>query len=820
MQERNNVYYMPKRQEIHLAQILERPLTVVEAPSGFGKTTAVREYLRANKGDCAEYWYTALGEPEAIAWDGICAMLAKIDPAVAFRLKQLGVPQSETFFQMINLLRELDCTVPTVLVIDNYHLLQSEKTAEFIASFSLHGNSDLHVVIITQQLSQDFWNPHYNSGVAAINASVFFFNREDIDAYFRLAGVTLSVEELEHMYRTTEGWIAALRLQLMNYLQYGEVQSEQSLDKLIETTIWKHYSEQEREFMLGVSMFESITIRQAQILLGGDELPDYARRLFESAFITYYPETRSYSVHAVLRSFLSAQIENLPDEARRDIRRRTGRIFLASGQNYAALAHFFEAGEYDEMLEVPLRGSELVGAESIKLAVRILEAVPAETLSAHPEIMMVFAFYLFLRGRYEQFGYCCAMISSALENPEISKLSAAEVKRLAGEFALLLSFTEFNDIEKMSIKHNEAAELVPYSTLFDFNDAWTFGTPSVMYLFWSREGLLDEKIRQMDESMPCYTRLARGHGTGAASLMRAEAMLLRGDLESAEALCHKTLYLAGDKNQDALCMGAELTLGRIAVLRGDSYGYNAAHEHIRQIAMTGTELSRYSAADQCAALLSLNLGAVEGTAGWLREKEQIDRRVYEVAAPYCLMLYGRVLLAEGNYSKLSGLASSVISMAEEMNLLLPKLCYLVFLAVAKQKTGNQAEAVEYLERALAFVLPDKLYLLIAEHGKALVPLLSEVKVADEYKKDIAAIRSLSYKFDSGIVQIQRFIKKNDTGSLTPREREIAQLAKNGFTNSEIGDSLFISANTVKMTLKKVYIKLDIHSREQLKDRAF
>ena len=146
-------------------------------------------------------------------------------------------------------------------------------------------------------------------------------------------------------------------------------------------------------------------------------------------------------------------------------------------------------------------------------------------------------------------------------------------------------------------------------------------------------------------------------------------------------------------------------------------------------------------------------------------------------------------------------------------------------ARAQLSDGNRAEAlfraaVDHLSRARVHAELARTHLLFGEwlrRGNRRTAARTELQTAYEMftAMDLQGFAGRTY----GELQAAGATVRRPTAEghdLTAQETHIARLARNGLSNSEIGAQLFISARTVEWHLRKVFAKLGVTSRRQLR----
>jgi len=86
------------------------------------------------------------------------------------------------------------------------------------------------------------------------------------------------------------------------------------------------------------------------------------------------------------------------------------------------------------------------------------------------------------------------------------------------------------------------------------------------------------------------------------------------------------------------------------------------------------------------------------------------------------------------------------------------------------------------------------------------------------RNDLADLSALCIHLSTKLATLRvkpKTFKSTENHPLTPRELQIAKLVAQGFTNGEIAEKIWITPNSVKQALKRMFRKLEVSSRAEM-----
>ena len=803
-----DIKYFPKPLMEKLEQLKSYPMTLLEAQSGFGKTTAMHHFFETRKLEAIPLYKHAFdADTPDEAWRHFCELIAAFDQESADALTAVGMPDEDTMSDIKRVMRSLSCPDETYLFLDDFQLWRMPQPCEFLMALSLHQGENLHIVVATHPYSSEQRTALLQNGLMwTMWEDEFAFTREDTDAYYRQAGLSLTGSQLDEVAHLTGGWVIALYLQMEHLIKTGAFEHG-GMEALMEKSFWGSLSEAEQKFLLEISIFPRFTLTQATAFSGltAEETDNRLRE--KRFFICYDRESRSYAMHTQLKKLLAERFVLLTEERQKEIFLMGGEQAQKAGDRMNTLRFYYQADARERLFALPLTSYDIADAVDETTTPMILDMLvntPYETKVHYPKALIPLAFTLFFLGENKELLRRVDEIESVIAE---SVLSEKEKNALRGEMELLLSFLEYNRIDDMSVRHRRALTLLGGSaTLINVKSTWTFGSPSVLYMFWREIGKLNAELAQMDECMPFYYQLTRGHGTGAELVMRAEALLYRGETQTAETLCYRAVFTADSKRQSSISQCGVFTLARIAILKGNAPMLEESLHTLADCASRNTEdLCRFTY-DLAHGYLSLLLGKTGNLAPWLLEGRIDDKRLVIMAQPFAHILYGRVLLEQEEYQKLLGVGEYVLGISSIFPNLLPQVYIKIYMAGALIALRQTKEAGARLGEALALALPDGLILPFAENYVAIKKLLPESDCPQEVRDTIAALaRTLA----AGVETL-------NGGGFTPRERELIAFIQQGVLDNELlSKKMLASVSTVRKLLAKVYLKTETSTKAEL-----
>ena len=408
--------YFTDRLTQSLKAIAENTLTLVEAPMGYGKTVAVREYVRSRK--ARTVWVavpdastdagagsrtnTRAAQGENAFWRDFCRALGKAFPENADTVESLarvGYPRDAVLAgAACELLLQLDFGPETLLVVDDIHCLSDTEGGGMGALCALlvrHRVEHLHLVLISREGGRESGRESESESgcdsgqetrkggqafvaaqdTALIDRQTLALNAEDIRAYYALCGLPITEQGAAALHAATGGWISALYLCLLHCSEDGArvlpdpsvlFKTPASVDTLLEKALFSRLPEAVRHMLLILSPLECFTAEQAVFLLSekgrqGDEGEPQAPFVVSEAlaslvrhnsFITQDEESGVYTLHSLFRHSLQQGFAKLSPERRTAIHSRCADWFLLTQEMIPAMEACAAAQEYERALTV------------------------------------------------------------------------------------------------------------------------------------------------------------------------------------------------------------------------------------------------------------------------------------------------------------------------------------------------------------------------------------------------------------------------------------------------------------------------------------
>ncbi len=802
-----------------LSVIHAKPVSFIHAPMGYGKTVAVREYLREH--NVQAIWVSVLTQDQRAFWQDFCCALRRSLPkeiAILEALEKLGYPSDAVKMDTARgMFARLQFPSNTVLVFDDVHILPESKAEQLVQLCLLLVRQSLFppiVFISRHSPGQTLAEPLLKGLIKEVEPALFVYNKEEIQAYFKQCGIPLNEKDATQLLKTTGGWISALYLYMLHYSQHGKLSAPTELTALLASQVFDTLQNEARHLLLVLSPLESFTVSQAKISCTNAEaiLADVFRR---NAFIDYDPVTESYMLHTLFRDFLSKHFNELPIELQQEVYLRNAKWLVQHDEIRKAvklLRKVNDGAETLDLLNTVVQNLPVTEGNGLLLA--LFRTCRPDLMDHYPGVMFRYAMAALSAKDMLTFSDLLTRLKrycASLPNDD----TVANSWR--GEMELLLAFTKYNDIMAMSVHHKQAAVFfrqskIKSSRLFG-QDPWTLGSPSILYMLHRESGRLEEELKQIRDSLPHYSRLTGMHGAGAEDIMLAEALYNAGEFESAEVTSHQALSTAQEYSQIGIEICARFLLARLRMLHGE---YDQSMNQLRIMRERVEEEKAFSllkTMDLCIGFLHMSIHRPEKIPNWLLQG--CEEKLYAFAGGWAYLVQGGALLLAGGHAELVALFSKLLRKGTYSRNLMFSIYANLFIAAGNSGLGLYAKADTALFAALDLALPDKIYMPFVTNSTFL-PQLKSLKKDESYGYDVRRILQLSTKLEkvrNGIVS--NYFSENNR-PLTPRERELVRLAMTGMTYKKIASAAGLAPNSVKRYFAALYKKLGINNREQLK----
>ena len=796
-------------------------LSALEAPAGYGKTTAIRRLF--GESDAAVCWFTAVEGMEDNSFRWFIRQIGAIDETAARRLQDLGYLNRSNAEQAARILSRMRPSGTLTLVFDNFQFALQSWQPQVLDALAKCGEGGLRTVFISQNFGRlrDVLNALEGS-VCYIRSRDLLLSEGDVGAYARQLGIPATGEEIRAIHRVTNGWTAAVALYLEDLRDGLSRGGVEGLDDLLASTFWQKLTDGQRQALLRLCLFDQLSLPTLNTLVPEDLLSreELSLLLRRAPLILYRDTKKTYYPHELLTAFLRRRLAEADEAFRGEVLRASAGVFRAYGMTREAVSCYYRAGDYEAILScelVCLITEQFDGVSYTRLARTVLDECPPHVQERHPYSLLRLCYALYAGCDFDAFHGQMQRVRELLARCE-------DAPQLLGEWHLMNALDCFPDLDAMKAEYETAEKLMRGpSKVFVKEEPFLFGCTSMWYLFYAKPGTMLETADKLAEAMKVYNRLTNGHGAGAAEIYRGEAYSVQGRFEESDIQAYQAAFLSEQSQNATATYGAALLLGINAIYRSDMVGLQKAIDYLENKAqgyafLRGTSLGTYMVETVRGYLLGLMMETGR-SALWTRgEADSLaDLTFTNFMIKTCRITD---LLLKKEYKRAIASVEAALQLDSRLISTSTRNFMYCGLALSYMAIGRLLMAAKYLDMALTIAGQDRNYTFLACFRKYFQVLFLMPHIASKHAATISEIRALDIRYTRAdeshiFAMLDEVPELQEDLDLTRREREVAELAAKGLRNPEIAKELGISENTVKHHLKIAFQKMNIDRRGKL-----
>lgn len=840
------------------------PLTLICAPAGYGKTTFTRQYLQEE--DVSFAWLSleaADNDPQRFLRYLVAALrtvIADFADQLFQALSRSGtVGLEQAVSTVINALSDQAQNV--ILVLDDYHEIREPVIHQSVGFLLEHSPSNFSVVITTRREPPlPLARLRARRQLQEVDTRQLRFIDQDLADYLQLLAITdIDVEHIQQLNKLTEGWIAGLQLALVAVRDEAgfrrRLQEFSGRDRFIMDYLVGEVLEGEdlemQQFLLRTSILPRINASLAAAVCDLNEsraqelLQDLLRR---NMFVFSLDNQQQwYRYHKLFADLMQHQLARSGANTVSEAHIAASTWYERQMMLEPAMEHALQSGSIQLIANIVDRhGDDMIRSLQGPVLFRWGQNLPEPVISgAGPLRLIPLIISAIVSGqpippRWEQ---------RARELHEGASELGAGAHSLAVLLACLDAMTsarkrDFNGALRRLQELDQHFHMDPDNPflhqmymLFSATIAYWQGNltrsdallteilppliqsrngamyfPAVLNLVIARcqqadmEGARHSLLSALDTVSEWSWQHTVGHGWLA--LGQGDIYFEQFQLQDATAAYQLAARLTRDSPTNTIYLLAQARLALIAGLEGkadtDGVGQVMAEEHRANNSFIMAEY------DWRIAEMLIGLQRLDEADAWLA---RCNISINDEPAPGLECLYlclARLAVCRQQGMIVWPLLSRVLEVAtnngrEWVRLEAELLQGLLLLA-----SGKTRQARERLRAIIEEAGNHGCTRFLYHPAPGMSQLLGDLR---QQLPDQPLIESL-FKAHAVAAPAGGLTDAPVTEALSPKERKVLELLAKGLSNREIGESLFVSENTVKTHLKHLYTKLRVSSRSQ------